>query len=135
MQYAHGMDPLSPGSVVADDSSFSGDTAGHVTVASGVTLTIAGRHSGSVELQSESELLLLGSLDGRLEVGSLAVARISGSLSGPVDIKVAGTLVVEAGGSINGPVTNFGSLTNFGRRAGRVTGRAPDDRAGSSPTA
>lgn len=125
------MDSLSPTRVVADDALLSGDTAGQVTVLSGAILTIEGRHSGSVELASEAELVLLGSLEGRLEVGSLAIARISGSLSGPIDIKIAGTLIVEAAGSINGPVTNFGSLTNSGRRAGRVTGRAPDDRAGS----
>ena len=44
---------------------------------------------------------------------------------------MSGTLVVEAGGRLAGPVSNYGSFTNHGLRTGPVEGREPDDQDGS----
>lgn len=125
------MEPTTSNTVIDTDTSLVGPTVGHLTVRSGATLMIDGEHTGSVELESGAELDVLGTLRGRLDVGSLATARIAGALIGGVDVRVAGTLVIESAGSISGPVTNFGSFTNLGKREGRVEGRTPDDRAGS----
>ena len=121
--------------VIDTDTTLAGPTEGQLTVRPGVTLSIDGQHDGSIELEGDAELVVLGTLNGRLEIGSLGTARIAGSVVGPVDIRIAGTLVIEPTGSVTGPVSNFGSFTNLGKRTGYVDGRTPDDRPGSTAKA
>lgn len=116
---------------VTIDERYDADTMGAVSVHSGATLTIAGRHDGPVEVLDGGTVLVTGALHGPLSVNSLGTASISGQVVGAVDILVAGTLVIEKGGSVRGAVSNRGSFTNFGARSGHVEGRTPDDRPGS----
>lgn len=126
------MQPATPTAAVSSDTTLVGPTAGQLTVRPAISLTIEGRHEGSIELEGDSELVVLGELVGRLEIGSLATARIAGSVVGDVDVRIAGSLIVESGGRLDGAVANFGSFTNSGSRSGRVEGRTPDDRPGST---
>ena len=105
-------------------------TSGPLTVGEGVELTITGAHAGSVEVQGT--LSIAGRLDGALTVASLGTVIVSGDVVGPVDVRVAGTLVIEASGRIAGPLHSNGSVTNHGWRSGHVEGRTPDDREGST---
>lgn len=116
--------------VVATEETLDGATRGPVTVRPDALLTVSGTHEGPIELESGAQLRVVGVLRGSLAIGSLAIATVYGDLEGSVEIRVAGTLVVESDGRVAGPVSNFGSFTNRGFRAGRVDGRAPDDSAG-----
>ncbi|HWR86440.1 MAG TPA: hypothetical protein VN200_10635 [Rhodoglobus sp.] len=109
---------------------FSGDTSGPVNVAEGIELTITGHHAGSVEVAGE--LTVEGRLTGALTVASLGRVIVRGDVEGPVDVRVAGTLIIEADGRVAGVLVNHGSVTNLGWRSGRVEGRVPDDREGST---
>jgi cytoskeletal protein CcmA (bactofilin family) len=109
---------------------FAGETSGAFSVAEGVDLTITGSHAGSVEVAGE--LTVEGTLTGALTVASLGRVVVRGDVEGPVDVRVAGTLVIESGGRIAGPIVNHGSVTNRGWRSGRVEGRTPDDQDGST---
>lgn len=119
---------------VTSDEQYESDTTGGVSVHSGATLTIAGRHDGAVEILDGGTVVVTGALHGPLSINSLGTASVSGQVVGAVDILVAGTLVVEKGGSVWGAVTNRGSFTNFGQRSGHVEGRTPDDRPGAEVT-
>jgi len=125
------MEPAERSTIVSTATTLSGLTTGRLTVRPATSLTIEGEHDGSVELEGDAELVVLGTLRGRLEIGSLATARVAGTMSGPVDIRIAGTLIIETAGSITGSISNFGSFTNLGTRSGHVEGRSPDDRPGS----
>jgi cytoskeletal protein CcmA (bactofilin family) len=109
---------------------FAGDTSGPVTVAEGIELAMSGHHSGSVEVAGE--LIIDGRLTGALTVATLGRVVVTGDVEGPVDVRVAGTLVIEPSGRVAGPIVNNGSVTNLGWRSGRVEGRIPDDREGST---
>lgn len=117
--------------VVATEETLDGLTRGPVTVRPDALLTVSGTHEGPIELESGAQLRIVGVLRGSVAIGSLATATVSGDLEGAVEIRVAGTLVVEPEGRVAGTVSNFGSFTNRGLRAGRVEGRAPDDLAGA----
>lgn len=106
-----------PSNIVTTDSTWTGATESAVTVATGAILAITGTHEGPLTIES------------------LGTAIVSGDVVGPVEVRVAGTLVIEAGGRVSGPITNFGSVTNRGLRAGRVDGREPDDQDGSETVA
>jgi len=98
---------------VTEDAAWAGASEASVTVASGATLAIS------------------GSLDGHLTIESLGTVLVSGDVVGPIDVRVAGTLIIETGGRVSGMIRNFGSITNYGLRAGWVEGREPDDQPGS----
>lgn len=98
---------------ITTDTTWSGHTQFAVTVATGATLAISGTHEGSVTIDS------------------LGTVIVTGDIVGPIEIRVAGTLVIEEGGRVAGSISNFGSVTNRGLRAGRVDGREPDDQDGS----
>lgn len=98
---------------VTEDATWAGASEASVTVASGATLAIS------------------GSLDGHLTIESLGTVLVSGDVVGPVDVRVAGTLIIETGGRVSGTIRNFGSITNYGLRAGWIEGRDPDDQPGS----
>lgn len=104
---------------------------GSITITDDSTVVIDGVHEGPIELETGGTLEVRGEVRGAVTIGSLATVLVFGDLIGSVDIRVAGTLIVEEGGRIAGPVTNFGSFTNRGLRAGRVEGRMPDDQPGS----
>ena len=124
------MDTAEP-TTVTEPTTLTGATSGAVTVLDGGLLVVDGSHEGSVVLEGGGALLVRGTLRGSLEVGSLATATIEGDLVGRVRVLVAGTLVVEAGGRLAGPVANYGSFTNRGSRTGPVEGRSPDDQEGA----
>ncbi len=105
---------------------------GLVSVRDGVALTIDDEHSGSVRVEGGGTLTVAGVLRGSLTIESLATAIVTGDVVGDIEVRVAGNLVVEPDGRVFGTVTNHGSFTNHGLRAGRVEGRAPDDRDGGS---
>jgi hypothetical protein len=108
----------------------SDSTHGALTITDDATVTLAGHHDGSITLEGAS-LTIDGSLDGTLVVGSLSTATLAGEFSGTLEIKVAGTFVIEEGGRFTGTVSNYGSFTNRGYRSGVVEGRTPDDQPGA----
>lgn len=108
-----------------------GTSEGTVVVGAGERLVMSGVHEGAVEVGAGGHVELRGVVRGPLTIGSLGTVFVAGDMVGPVEIRVAGTLVVEPEGRISGEVTNFGSFTNRGLRAGRVAGRTPDDQPGS----
>lgn len=120
---------------VTTDEQYEYETTGGVTVHSGATLTIAGRHDGAVEILDGGTVVVAGELHGPLSVNSLGTGSVSGTVVGLVDILVAGTLVIEKSGTVRGAVNNRGSFTNYGLRSGHVEGRTPDDRPGSEVAA
>lgn len=107
------------------------ETEASINVADGVVLVIDGTHEGSIEVEPGGRLEIQGAVRGLVAIGSLGTVVVHGDLVGRVDIRVAGTLIVEPSGRLSGDVTNFGSFTNRGLRAGRVEGRAPDDQPDS----
>jgi len=112
-------------SVVLSDS-----TRGALTVSDDAMVTLAGRHDGSITLEGAS-LRIEGSLDGTLVIGSLSTATLVGEFTGNLEVKVAGTFVIEESGRFTGTVSNYGSFTNRGYRSGVVEGRTPDDQPGA----
>jgi len=108
------------------------DTDGLVTVGDDITVSIDDEHSGSVRVEGGGALVVAGVLRGAVTIESLAKVTVSGDVIGDIDIRVAGTLVVEATGRVFGTVRNHGSFTNRGLRAGRVEGRMPDESDGGS---
>ena len=125
------MDTSAP-TTVTGYTTLSGETAGPVTVLDGGTLVIDGTHEGPDVLEGGASLLVPGVLHGSVEIASLATATILGDVVGQVGIRVAGTLLIEPGGRLAGPVTNYGSFTNRGTRTGPVEGRTPDDQSGAT---
>ena len=119
--------------VLTDSRELDGDSQGIISIASGARVTLSGTHDGSIEVNGS--LAITGALRGALEIGSLGSVTVTGDVVGRVDIKVAGTLVVEPTGRIAAPVANRGSFTNRGYRYGPVEGRTPDDQAGSDVAA
>ena len=105
------------------------DAQGQTTITADETWT--GAIEAAVTVASGATLAISGSLEGHLTIDSLGTVLVSGDVVGPIDVRVAGTLVIEAGGRVSGAIRNFGSVTNFGLRAGRVEGREPDDQPGS----
>ena len=118
-------------STITDARTLTGETSGNIRVADAGSLVIAGTHDGTVELEGGGTVAVTGTLKGTLEVGSLANAVVTGDVVGGVVVRVAGTVVVEAGGRVAGPIVNHGSYTNRGLRSGPVEGREPDDQPGS----
>lgn len=117
---------------VNSDSDLSGETRGSIVIEGQSTVTLSGTHVGSVEIQGGSALVVRGSVEGPVDVASLATLDIVGSINGALTVKVAGTVVIAPEGSLKGAITNYGSITNNGVRSGTVTGRVPDDQAGST---
>lgn len=117
--------------VVESEENLAGVTRGPVLVRPDALLTVSGTHEGPIELESGAQLRVVGVLRGFVAIGSLATATVIGDLEGDVEIRVAGNLIVESDGRFAGAVSNFGSFTNRGMRAGHVDGRAPDDSAGA----
>ena len=116
---------------ITTDQVIADATSGAVTVLDSATLILDGRHDGSIEVMGGGNLVVRGELRGPLTVNSLAHVNIHGDVVGPVDVLVAATVVIEKEGRLSGPITNYGSITNFGLRAGHVEGREPDDKDGS----
>jgi hypothetical protein len=117
---------------VAAAEQLNGSTKGPITVADGGVLVISGEHDGPIEVAGGGQLDVRGVVRGPITIESLGRVTVRGDVVGPVLIRVAGTLAIEAAGRVSGNVTNFGSFTNHGLRAGRVDGRTPDDREEST---
>ena len=109
-----------------------GPVNGVLIVRDGMAMTVDEECSGSVQVEGGGSLLVRGVLRGNLTIESLAEVTVTGDVVGDIEIRVAGTLVVEPSGRVFGTVTNHGSFVNLGLRGGRVDGRVPDDRDGGS---
>jgi hypothetical protein len=114
--------------LIATAEQLNGSTIGRITIADGGALVIAGEHDGPIEVAGGGQLDVRGIVRGPITIESLGRVNVRGDVVGSILIRVAGTLAVESAGRVSGNVTNFGSFTNHGLRAGRVEGRVPDDR-------
>ena len=110
-----------PRLIINDDYILTGTHRGGVHVESGKFI-LEGILQGSLDIQPGVSSKIIGTQQGSVTIGRDAIVSVTGAIQGSTTVQDGATLIIEDGGKLAGPLSNYGKVIIRGVFGGPQTG-------------